>query len=109
MLSLFCSLTSEKEIPVQVKTVLVSQRDPATLSRVKWNLLRHFFGDDVILERTEIGVKDKNVLSALERPIVLPMTAEVRWSWFLCSKKSRPETAILIRMPDGFQMGLLPA
>ena len=95
---------------MQVEKVLVSKRDPAKLSATERNLLRHCFGDDVILERTEIDNDSGVDLLNLEHPIVLPLTMKTKWAWLLlAAPRGRPDASVIVRMPDGFQLGLLPA
>ena len=121
---------------MQVEKVLVSRREPASLSAVEWNLLRHCFGDDVILERTEVGHTDKVALFNLRHPVVLPMTMETKWGGLYLKRQTetntdeeeaatpgpkkpvippklvktvRPEDPLIILMPDGFRMALVPA
>lgn len=90
-------------------TVLLSRCDPDRLSTLQRTALEHYFGSDVIIERTEVDRKNPAALAKLTQPIVLFITAKTKWN----PRARKPSLnqlgdAIEIREPDGFRFVIIP-
>jgi len=82
------------------RIVLVSKREPSSLTDGQLKTLRHIYGFDVTLVRTELGEENADILRRLEYHIVMPITDDMRIA-DICAALGSMENAVAIRKPDG--------